>query len=299
MLPRTIKQIPLFSFFTFLACFSGAKPSTSNTNVSAAFPGRLVALGDVHGDPQRAKEALKLAALVDEEGHWIGGAATFVQLGDMVDRGPDSKGAIALFRRLQEEAPKSGGKVIVVMGNHEAMNMQGDWRYVSPEDLASYGGKEARTKAFSAEGEEGKWIQTLPAVAKVGDTIFVHGGVIPTWASKGIDAINQELTATLKPGLINTDPDQPLWYRGFINGAAEQECALLDESLRLLGARRMVVGHTRSPENKIRVRCGGKLVGIDVSLSGFYPDGRVGILEINAGDAKALYVESTEDLIEP
>jgi hypothetical protein len=179
------------------------------------------------------------------------------------------------------------------------MNMQGDLRYVSPGDYAMYGGKEARAAAYSATGEDGKWIQSLPAVAKVGDTIFVHGGVTPAWAAKGIEAINQELSATLKPGLMNTDPNQPLWYRGFVQGNAAQECAALDESLQLLGARRMVVGHTRAPDNKLKVRCDGKLIGVDVSLSGFYPDGVVGILEIKAGDAKALYLQSTEDLIDP
>ena len=288
------RLVCLFSLL-LAACFSSAKSLT----ISAVFPGRIVALGDVHGDPQRAKEALRLAGLLDESGSWIGGDTTLVQLGDLTDRGDDSKGTIDLFRRLQQEAASAGGQVIVILGNHEAMNVQGDLRYVSPGDYAMYGGKEARALAYSSEGEHGKWIASLPAVAKVGDTIFVHGGVTPVWAAKGIEGINRELTATLKPGLINTDPSQPLWYRGFMQGNAEKECAALDETLQLLGARRMVVGHTRSQDNKIKVRCNGKLVGVDISLSGFYPDGTVGVLEIKAGDAKAIYTNSTDDLLDP
>jgi hypothetical protein len=38
--------------------------------------------------------------------------------------------------KLQREASRSGGKVIAMVGNHEAMNMTGDLRYVHPANIA-------------------------------------------------------------------------------------------------------------------------------------------------------------------
>ena len=62
-------------------------------------------------------------------------ATTLVQMGDVVDRGPDSLKIIRDLMRLQREAPKRGGQVIVLVGNHEAMMMTGDLRYVHPENI--------------------------------------------------------------------------------------------------------------------------------------------------------------------
>jgi hypothetical protein len=283
-----------------LLLFSCTKPASATSGAaSPPLQGRIVVLGDVHGDTDRARDALKLAQLIDENDNWIGKDTILVQLGDLTDRGDDSRGSIALFRKLQQDAPKSGGQVVVLIGNHEAMNMQGDWRYVSSGDIAIYGGKEARKAAYQDTGEDGKYIKTLPSVVKLGDTVFVHGGILPTWANKGIDTINEEIHATLQPGKMTTDPNHPLWYRGFVQGNAQQECALLDESLKALGARRMVVGHTRTDGGQIRVRCSGALIAADVSLSRYYPDGQVALVEIIDGDAKAIYLQKVEDLLDP
>lgn len=292
-----MKQALLVLSLLLVACSTPKTKKQKDPKVSAPLQGRLYAIGDIHGDPARALEALRLARLVDGDGRWIGGDAVLVQLGDATDRGADSKGALAMLRRLQQEAKEAGGEVILLLGNHEVMNMQGDWRYVSPGDIEIYGGKEARIAAYRKSGEEGAWLRTLPAVAKVGDTLFVHGGILPEWAQKGIEGINEEIRASIE-GPPVPNPNSPLWYRGYVNGGGS-ECALLEEALRLLGARRMVVGHTRSESNQIQERCGGKVLAADTSLSGFYPNGRVSLLEINSGDAKALYQDETVDLVDP
>ncbi|MCB9746681.1 MAG: metallophosphoesterase, partial [Alphaproteobacteria bacterium] len=135
---------------------------------AAPEPARVVALGDLHADLPQALAALRLLSVVDEAGRWTGGETILVQTGDQVDRGPDSKEVLELLMRLQPEAAAAGGEVVVTLGNHEVMNMMGDLRYVSPEDVQDFGSAEARALAFAAEGELGRWLRERPMVAKVG-----------------------------------------------------------------------------------------------------------------------------------
>jgi len=99
---------------------------------------RIVAVGDLHGDFSAWRDIAKAAGLVDSGGHWAGGVTVLVQTGDIVDRGADSLKLIDELMRLQREAPKAGGKVVTLVGNHEAMNLTGDLRYVSPGDFAAF-----------------------------------------------------------------------------------------------------------------------------------------------------------------
>jgi len=99
---------------------------------------RVVAIGDVHGAYDRFLAILGKAGLVDARGRWIGGRAILIQTGDVLDRGPDSKKALDLLRRLEQDAPKDGGRVLALIGNHEVMRMVGDWRYVSASELAAF-----------------------------------------------------------------------------------------------------------------------------------------------------------------
>ena len=301
---------------------------------------RIVAVGDLHGDYDVWLDIARNAGLIDAKNHWSGGQATLVQAGDIVDRGADSLKIIRHLRALQKEAAKVGGKVVVLVGNHEAMNMTGDLRYVDPQEMASYADRnsealrqaswDANSKRFVAEykakhpemtdaairdawfksmplgmlehdrtwapgGEIGRWIVTLPAVVKIGDSIFVHGGLSAAYANVPIDQINSRVDAALtaretaQTSIIN-DPLGPLWYRGNITrGSLDQENwtvalqsnpalantprptidAELDAVLAGFGAKRLVVAHTPNLEG-IAISNGGKLVRIDTGNSRYY-----------------------------
>ena len=99
---------------------------------------RIVAVGDLHGDFAVWRDIARAAGVVDSAGHWTGGTTTLVQVGDVVDRGPDSLKIVHDLMRLQKEAPKQGGQVIALVGNHEAMNITGDLRYTTPADFAAF-----------------------------------------------------------------------------------------------------------------------------------------------------------------
>src|SRR5438552_5416123 len=99
---------------------------------------RVVAVGDVHGAYDRFVEILRASQLVDDRLRWTGGRTHLVQLGDVLDRGPDSLKALDLLDRLQKDASRAGGAVHVLLGNHEVMRMLGDLRYTTPGEYAAF-----------------------------------------------------------------------------------------------------------------------------------------------------------------
>ena len=99
---------------------------------------RIVAIGDVHGDYDPFVSLLHSAGLIGAGNKWTGGKTHLVQTGDVLDRGPDSRKAMDLLMALEPQAKKAGGDIHPLLGNHEAMNMYGDLRYVSAEEYESY-----------------------------------------------------------------------------------------------------------------------------------------------------------------
>src|SRR6187399_952828 len=89
---------------------------------------RIVAVGDVHGAYDRFTEILRAAGVIDQDRHWSGGRTHLVQLGDVVDRGPDSRKALDFLMSLEKEAAAAGGQVHALIGNHEVMRMLSDMR---------------------------------------------------------------------------------------------------------------------------------------------------------------------------
>ena len=198
---------------------------------------RVVAVGDVHGRYDQLTAIVQGTGLTDDELRWTGGEAHLVLCGDLVDRGPDDRAVMDLARRLQEEAEKAGGRVHVILGNHEVMNLSRDFRYVRPGGWAAFAPDEkegdrkkawkkaeksfsakgaskdearaafeekyppgyfARQQAFSRKGDYGSWLLDQPAVVKVNGVLFVHGGLTPEVAALGIDEVNKRVGRSIR-----------------------------------------------------------------------------------------------------
>lgn len=99
---------------------------------------RIVAIGDLHGDYDNYIATLSAAGLVDRKGKWSGGKTHLVQTGDIPDRGPDTQKIIKHITKLGKQAKRKGGRVHNLIGNHEAMNVYGDLRYVSPGEFEAF-----------------------------------------------------------------------------------------------------------------------------------------------------------------
>lgn len=262
-------------------------------------PARIVAVGDLHADLDNALAVLKLAGVTDDEGRWAGGETVLVQTGDTTDRGPDSGALLDLMQTLPAQAEAAGGRVVPLVGNHEVMNLLGDWRYVDPGDVEAYGGLDARKKAFALDGDDGKWISQASVVAKVGDAVFVHGGVTEEYAKLGVDAINDQARQAMRSGGGPVLGERgPLWFRGYVTDPEASACPALARALGALGAKRMVVGHTTRRDGKVEERCGGRLLVIDIGIADHY-GANLGAIEIVGGDAKAIYPSGVVDLADP
>jgi len=203
-----------------------------------------------------------------------------------------------LLERLRSEAKKVGGKVIPLLGNHELMNLSGDWRYVLPSEQATFGSLQDRINAFKPTGFIGRFLFELDLVVRVDTTVFCHGGVHPRFAVHGVDWINNMTHAQLleyhESNGKRGDPvglfggNGPTWYRDYALKPEDEICPVLDEALELLNATRMVVGHTVQPGGRITSRCDGRIVLIDVGISAAYGRHRAA-LEIVGNVAKAIY----------
>lgn len=270
---------------------------------------RVVAVGDLHGDFSATQAVLRLAGALGPDGHWAGGNLVLVQTGDQLDRGGSEKEILDLFEQLAREAKAAGGQVIALNGNHETMNALGDFRYVTGDAVHDFDGLEPdsphagvvtgpmheRAAAFLPGGSMARRLAERPVVAQVGDTVFVHGGLLPEHVRYGLDRLNQEVQAFLsgqgRPPAPMTDDDGPLWTRRYGSGKLDgQTCGILSDTLRSLQAKRLVIGHTVQ-EAGISSACEERVFRIDVGMSAHYGGHLVQALEIRGDQVKVLSAE--------
>jgi hypothetical protein len=143
--------------FLLLVLVSAVVAWAGPANVPARPPEALVAIGDVHGDFEDFVTILRRTGLMDQQNHWTGGKTTFVQLGDLLDRGPKPREVMDLMMALEKEAAQAGGRVVSLLGNHEAMNIMGDLRYVTPVNYASFADGNSEKRQKVAYDEYMKW----------------------------------------------------------------------------------------------------------------------------------------------
>jgi hypothetical protein len=214
---------------------------------------RIIVIGDVHGDWNRTIKALKIAKLINDNDHWIGGNTVVVQVGDQIDRcrynsipcntksatvndeGNDMK-ILKYFTNLHHQAKQYGGAVYSLLGNHELMNVQQNLTYVSYEGLNEFNnyitnkgniiknGKDARLWAFKTGNDMSEYLACTRKVAIIiGSNLFVHAGILPNIAKKyNVNSINKIMALYLWNVLKNTSKYKdiispgsysPLWNR--------------------------------------------------------------------------------------
>jgi hypothetical protein len=273
-------------------------------------PGRLVAIGDVHGDVEATRTALRLAGAIDAEGHWNGGKLVVVQTGDQLDRGDEEPEILDLFDRLKDEAKKAGGAFVALNGNHEVMNVAGDFRYVTEDGFRDFSNvpgsspklqalppeQRGRGAAFAPGGPLARRLAERPVAIVAGDSVFVHGGILPAHVEYGIGRMNAETRSWMRgerkglPAILNGD-SAPIWSRAYSDGeVSARECEELDRVLSDLEVKRMVVGHTVQ-KNGITSACSDKVWRIDVGLAKHYR-GTPAVLEIKDGKTRIVREDS-------
>jgi hypothetical protein len=272
---------------------------------------RIVAIGDLHGDLAATRNALRLGGVIDEQNQWVGGTTVIVQTGDQLDRGDDEFEILDLLDALTVQARAAGGAVHVLNGNHELMNVKQDLRYVTlggfldflptpvtdPETVDPQIVVDAvheRLRVCRPGHSFAMRLLDRNVITIVGDTVFVHGGVLPHVVDYGIERLNQETRAWIRkdrqyPPDILLASDGPVWSRHYSDDPDIEDCRLLEDVLGDLGARRMVVGHTVSREG-ISPACEDKVWRIDVGLARHY-GGSPAVLELQNGRARVIEEE--------
>jgi hypothetical protein len=292
------------------ACLAPPHEPESAPANEAVVPLRIAVFGDVHGDLDATRRALRLTGAVNDSDHWIGGEMVVVQTGDVLDRGDGEQAILELFVRLEEEAAAAGGAFHFLLGNHEVMNVAGDLRYVTPGGFADFEGvvtfdpedpdlariepdQRARAAAFRPGSPYAILFAEQDVILLLDGNVFVHGGVLPHHLDHGIERIHAETESWLRgegerPAIL-TGPKSPIWTRAFSDQPKEGADALLDEVLDRLDADRMIMGHTVQ-EGGIGSGFEQRVWCIDVGMSHHY-GGPVEVLLIEGDEVRIVREE--------
>jgi hypothetical protein len=286
---------------------------------------KIVVIGDLNGAYDVLVDILRGTKLIARDLSWRGGRTELVQMGDLFNRGDGGLQALRLLLKLQRQARKVGGKVTVLLGNHEVMSALGHEGYCTEGEYLSFAttkerrdwparvgramkrlirqrprgillpiaprleawkvehapGRAALRKELGPRGRLGRALRALPVAYQAQGCLFVHGGLLPTWARLGVVGLNERARETwtqAKSGLwslpkrsLFRDPTGPLWDRSLVRGGVRAR-PNLSRTLRELGAARMIVGHTptenlpRGAVGSVGILAGGRLVAVDVGL---------------------------------
>ncbi|KAF9004016.1 Metallo-dependent phosphatase-like protein [Cyathus striatus] len=131
------------------------------------FVRHTVAVGDLHGDLANARKVLHFSGVADEFGNWTGNVDVFAQTGDIIDRGDHTVALFTWMDRLRSQAQDVGGIVLSHLGNHEWMNALGDWRYVYPSELKTFGTVAARQKMISTGRIGRSWARNYTTASRL------------------------------------------------------------------------------------------------------------------------------------
>jgi hypothetical protein len=283
---------------------------------------RIIALGDIHGDFNLCIKLLKIAKVIDNDFNWIGGDTIVVQVGDQIDRCRPYNGMtcnmkdttlddensdikiLTFFTKLDNQAQKNNppGKVISLLGNHELLNVQGYFNYVSYEGLEKFNdykdpdnpkllfksGEEARKYSFKPGKEYARFLGcTRIGAVIIGSNLFVHAGIIDYFMqqmkinkSEDLDDINHKIQQWLF-GLIENDLIDDIisgskysmfWNRILGNlpskvDIKDKRCSEnITKVLKVFSINSMVIGHTPQSfmfNEKINSTCSNKIWRID------------------------------------
>ena len=200
--------------------------------------------------------------------------------GDVFDRGPRQTEALWAIYRLAQEAQAAGGSVQMLLGNHESMVLRGDLRYQPAKYLeVARLLRRSVPELYGTDTELGEWLRTRATILKMGDTLFVHGGISPEMPKqmgaqmRELAALNGKIRARLGDShdAMRDDreatwlfaADGPLWYRGYFS-LPRASRAEIDALLKQFEVKRIVVGHTTRDE--IVSLYAGRVIGIDAAL---------------------------------
>ncbi len=245
----------------------------------------LFIVGDIHGEWETMLATFRNAGLIDAAHHWSGGRAHLAVLGDMMSRGEDVTRVLWFLHGLERQARAAGGRVHIVLGNHELMVMLGDLRYVQPKEtrLAELRGTTYSNLYDPRTTLLGRWLSSKPGMVRIGDVLVAHGGVSAEYLDYSVQSYDDTLAAYVGQELFAVWDDTTavvqmdsvtfgrivdffwgensvFWYRGYVQ-QPDSTAVALQAVLQQFRSRVHVVGHTPGPT--IRTLHDGQLIAVN------------------------------------
>ena len=247
-------------------------------------PARVAVLSDVEGNAVFLHAALRAMGVTDAAGRWAYGTGHLVMVGDSVDRGRDVAEVLWTLRALQRDAARAGGAVHVVLGNHDQYALHGKVAYAHPEHAYALRRIAAPGTAFARGTVLGDWLAAQPVAVRLGQTLFVHGGLHPRMVRPEVtvDAVNRASarywthgreggrTLVLDAAFATRGMTQTRVLFPSPQSRWPLDTAEVASTLRHLGATRVVVGHTTV--RRVTSLHGGKVLAVNVNNNASRPE---------------------------
>ena len=258
---------------------------------------RIISIGDIHGDFDVFIKSLLLGGVIDINNKWISSNTIVIQLGDQVDSvraelvaKKKEFGRFSFFKinnlikKLDKQARKKNSRIVSLLGNHEIMNLIGDFRYTGNTELLQTTDDINSSEKDMIENRKKYFLKNKDLrldfacnrnmIIKIGSWLFVHGGLILEIIKEyNIEQINKIasnfiLGKKMNPidikKILDYNPKSPIWNRDF--GVNNVDCKYLYKTLKFLNLKHMVIGHTIQSKG-INSKCSNSLWRIDIGLS--------------------------------
>jgi hypothetical protein len=312
----SIRQVTVKTSCKELSAFSVLlKDSIQVEKDSYDMPNKLIAISDIEGNFTGFYSFLYSNGVIDKNGNWAFGNGHLVLNGDFVDRGNQVTQVLWLIYHLEGEAQKHGGKVHFILGNHEIMNMYGDVSYsdfkyieVAKRISKQNDWDKGLRYIYSEKSEIGRWLRSKNIVEKIGDNIFVHGGLNTIhlngkYSIRELNTISRAYNGIWPvEGTVKSDRDRPVlssinspfWDRQLnfewkykimfmlnrIDAKATTQSEL-DSILNFYKVSKLIVGHCVVGD--VRSSYQSKVISIDIKHG----------KKMNSGETKGLLIEGT------
>jgi hypothetical protein len=242
---------------------------------------RVVVLGDVHGDYDNMIAALRNTGILNSRNEWRSTTDKVISLGDLIGRGHQDRQVLEFVYTQMQSRPRQW---IQLLGNHEIMQVRGDWRYAVDSSSAGFGSLSSRQSALARGSRLGDWLRGLPVIHREADNLFMHAGMADERnIGRSMSSLNTEVTRFITgASSTRTAYNDLVWDRTLISDAFNRVSGICSASsskvpriLSTHGAARMFVGHTVVSSSSLAGRnqrtplsmCSGRMWGIDTGLS--------------------------------
>ena len=255
------------------------KKNISDEKAEHKMPSKLLVISDIEGNFKGFRKLLQANKVIDANFNWTFGDGHLLLGGDFVDRGDQVTEVLWLIYSLEEKAKKAGGYVHYVLGNHEIMNMSGDLRYLNAKYVENAKlMNQHYVTLYGKDSELGRWLRSKNIMEKIGDQVFVHGGISSNVTHMDFDIkdINNKSRGFYDDTLfVYPDPRidtlysdlGPFWFRGYYVKPDSAIDTQIAETLKKYKVSHVVTGHTVVADT-VSMWYGGRVFNTDVHHAG-------------------------------